>query len=173
MQHQRLHFSDSLTNRGHQWEMCSSYLGRGPRNILKWRWTHLDGLFPIVLSPFFLFMTEIYNDWIFSSNFNTMRKPLKSLHAKDNGKETQQEPEGTDNIEYLLYSPRLPACRLFLGFLGFFFFLVKENKHLSFKSHYYHIIAISDLAVSNRHNCFSHSFSTICLLTACSEFSII
>ena len=24
-------------------------------------------------------MTEIYNDWNFSSNFNTMRKPLKSL----------------------------------------------------------------------------------------------
>lgn len=25
-------------------------------------------------------MTEIYNDWNFSSNFNTMRKPLKSLY---------------------------------------------------------------------------------------------
>lgn len=25
-------------------------------------------------------MTETYNDWNFSSNFNTMRKPLKSLY---------------------------------------------------------------------------------------------
>jgi len=36
--------------------------GRGPRNTLNWRRTHLDGLFPFVLSPLFLFMTEIYND---------------------------------------------------------------------------------------------------------------
>lgn len=62
-------------------ERCAVVIwGRGPRNTLKWRRTHLDGLFPFVLSPLFLFMTEIYNDWNFSSNFNTMRKPLKSLY---------------------------------------------------------------------------------------------
>lgn len=154
MQHQRLHFSDSLTNRGHQWEMCSSHLGRSPRNTLKWRWTHLDGLFPFVLSPFFLFMTEIYNDWNFSSNFNTMRKPLKSLYML---KIMEQKPSKSLRALTILNNYYIALDFL----LADFFFFDKKNKYLSFKSHYCHIIAASDLALPNRHNCFVHSFSTM------------
>lgn len=66
-------------------------------------------------------MTEIYNDWNFSSNFNTMRKPLKSLYML---KIMEQKPSKSLRALTILNNYYIA-----LDFLlaDFFFFIRKIN----------------------------------------------
>lgn len=95
-----------------------------------------------------------YNGWNFSSNFTTMRKPLKSLCML---KIVGQKHGRRLRALTILHSYYRALDFLLAGF--FCLFYVKVNRHLPFKSHYYQVIVTNDLTIPNRHTTsFIHSF---------------